>query len=179
VAAKKAGNTSKPASKRQAPARTAKPKTLEVGDPLPAFELLDQDGKQVASSSFKGKKLVLYFYPKDDTPGCTREACSFQDGLSQLKRLKAQVVGVSSDSVERHRKFAAKYHLTFPLLVDADKALANACGVIGEKVLYGKRTQGVIRTTLIVDGAGIVRHIFRKVKVDGHTDEVLDALAET
>jgi thioredoxin-dependent peroxiredoxin len=152
--------------------------TLNVGEPLPRFELHDQEGKLVASESFLGKRLVLYFYPKDDTPGCTREACGFQKVLTQLKKVKAQVVGVSADSVERHQRFADKYHLTFPLLVDTDRSLANACGVIGEKVLYGKRSIGVIRSTFIVDEQGIVRKVFRKVKVDGHVDEVLTALRE-
>jgi thioredoxin-dependent peroxiredoxin len=159
------------------PANTP-PGSLEVGAPLPAFQLINQAGKLVDAESLKGKRLVLYFYPKDDTPGCTREACGFQEGLGQIKKLKAQVVGVSSDSVERHQKFAAQYGLSFPLLVDADKVFANACGVIGEKVLYGKRSVGVIRSTFIIDEAGTIRRIFRNVKVDGHLEEVLAALKE-
>jgi peroxiredoxin Q/BCP len=129
-------------------------------------------------AEFRGKPLVLYFYPKDDTPGCTREACNFQEKLAEFKRAKVQVVGVSADSAERHRKFANKYGLQFPLLVDADRAFANACGVIGEKVLYGKRSIGVIRSTFIVDEKGIVRHVFRNVKVDGHAEQVKSALAD-
>jgi thioredoxin-dependent peroxiredoxin len=151
---------------------------IDVGDRLPAFELADQDGNHIKSSQLEGRRLVLYFYPKDDTPGCTQEACSFQENLNRLEKMKVQVVGVSSDSSERHRKFADKYHLGFPLLVDADRALANACGVIGEKVLYGRTSLGVVRTTLIVDESGVVRRVFRKVKVGGHTEEVIQALEE-
>ena len=152
------------------------PETLKAGMKLPAASLVDQDGKARALSGFKGSWLVLYFYPKDDTPGCTREACSFQENLGAITRMKANVVGISSDSAARHRKFADKYQLSFPLLVDEDRAFAVACGVVGEKVLYGKRSLGVIRTTFIVDDMGIVRRVFRKVRVEGHTEEVLDAL---
>jgi len=152
------------------------PETLKEGMKLPAASLVDQDGKACALSGFKGSWLVLYFYPKDDTPGCTREACSFQENLGAITRMKANVVGISSDSAARHRKFADKYQLSFPLLVDEDRAFAVACGVVGEKVLYGKRSLGVIRTTFIVDDMGIVRRVFRKVRVEGHTEEVLDAL---
>ena len=146
------------------------------GDNLPLAELLDQDGTPVSLSSFRGKNLVLYFYPKDDTPGCTREACCFQEKLSAFKKAKVVVVGVSADPVQRHRKFADKYGLSFPLLVDENKQFAAACGVIGEKVLYGKRSVGIVRTTFVVDKAGTIRRVFRKVKVDGHTDEVLAAI---
>jgi peroxiredoxin Q/BCP len=148
------------------------------GDRMPLAELLDQDGKSVNLSEFIGKPFVVYFYPKDDTPGCTREACGFQENLSGLKRAKARVVGISADSVQRHRKFADKYGITFPLLVDEDRKYMEKCGVIGEKVLYGKRSLGIIRTTFIVDKAGKIHRVFRKVKVDGHIDEVLEALAE-
>jgi peroxiredoxin Q/BCP len=151
---------------------------LAVGDPLPAARLLDQNGQVRDLADLRGKRLVLYFYPKDDTPGCTREACSFQENLASFKKAKVHVVGVSGDSVERHRKFADKYHLSFPLLVDADRKFATACGVIGEKVLYGKRSIGLIRSTFIVDENGTVRRIFRNVKVDGHTEQVKTALSE-
>lgn len=172
--------TPKAATQTRAPrmAHQSEPRTLEVGDPLPDFELANQAGRMVSSSTLRGRRLVLYFYPKDDTPGCTREACSFQEGLHQLKKLDTQVVGVSADSVERHQRFADKYHLTFPLLVDSDRSLARACGVLGEKVLHGKRSIGVIRSTFIVDEGGMVRHIFRNVKVDGHLEQVLTAVGQ-
>lgn len=149
---------------------------ISVGSALPKAKLLDQDGKSIELSQFKGSWLVVYFYPKDDTPGCTREACNFQEQLATFKRQSAVVVGVSPDNALRHRKFADKYGLTFPLLVDEDKSFATACGVIGEKVLYGKRSLGVIRSTLIVDPSGVIRQTFHKVKVDGHTEVVLQAL---
>lgn len=151
---------------------------LAEGDALPDCALLDQDGNVVKISSFRGSKLVLYFYPKDDTPGCTKEACSFQENLSGFRRAKAKVVGISADSSARHRKFADKYGLAFPLLVDEGKSYASTCGVIGEKVLYGKTSLGVIRTTFVVDREGKIFRIFRKVKVDGHTEAVLAALQQ-
>jgi peroxiredoxin Q/BCP len=149
---------------------------LGEGDALPDMELCNQDGSSVKLSSFKGTNLVLYFYPKDDTPGCTREACSFQENLGALRKAKAQVVGVSADPATRHRKFADKYGLTFPLLVDDERTLMTKLGVLGEKVLYGKKSIGIIRSTFVVDKTGIIRKVFRKVKVDGHTETVLEAL---
>lgn len=145
---------------------------------MPDVELPDQDGKPLKLSSLRGKKLVVYFYPKDDTPGCTREACSFQENLVRLRRRGVNLVGISADPVERHRRFADKYHLTFPLLVDQDRAYMTRCGVLGEKTLYGKKSIGVIRTTFVIDEKGRIRRIFRNVKVDGHTDQVLAALQE-
>ncbi|MGC4070009.1 MAG: peroxiredoxin [Polyangiaceae bacterium] len=151
---------------------------VDVGDSTSAGPVERSKRQTSRLSEFRGKPLVLYFYPKDDTPGCTREACNFQEELPEFKRLKVQVVGVSSDSAERHRKFADKYGLEFPLLVDADRAFANACGVIGEKVLYGKRSIGVVRTTFVVDKSGVIRHVFRSVKVDGHAEQVKAVLSE-
>jgi peroxiredoxin Q/BCP len=151
---------------------------LVEGARMPLAKLCDQDGKVVDLAELIGQPLVVYFYPKDDTPGCTREACSFQEYLGGLRKLKATVIGISADSVSRHRKFADKYGIKFPLLVDEDKSYMTKCGVIGEKVLYGKRSLGIIRTTFIVDQSGKIYRIFRKVKVDGHIDEVLTALKE-
>ncbi len=130
----------------------------------------------VKLSDFKGKKIVLYFYPKDDTPGCTREACSFQEHLGKIKKKGAVVVGVSADSVVSHEKFAGKYNLGFPLLSDETKKVCKAFGVWQEKSLYGRKFMGIVRSTFIIDEQGIVRHVFPKVKVDGHTQEILAVL---
>ncbi len=160
------------------PTKKSPPAALAEGDPMPDVELSDQDGKMFKLSSLRGRKLVVYFYPKDDTPGCTREACSFTENLTRFRRLGATVVGISADSAERHRKFTDKYQLGFPLLVDEGRRYAERCGVLGEKTLYGKTSIGVIRTTFVIDERGRVARIFRKVKVDGHTEEVLKSLKE-
>lgn len=148
------------------------------GDLMPDVELADQDGTPVRLSDLRGEKLVVYFYPKDDTPGCTREACSFQENLASFHRLGAKVVGISGDSSAKHRKFADKYSLSFPLLVDEGRAYAERCGVLGEKKLYGKTSIGVIRTTFVLDADGRIHRVFRNVKVDGHTEKVIQALTE-
>ena len=122
--------------------------------------------------------MVLYFYPKDDTPGCTREACAFRDQKAALKKRGAVVLGVSGDSVASHEKFRAKYKLNFPLLADPDKAVAKKYGAWGEKVLYGRKTVGMIRSTFVIDAEGVVRKVFPRVKVDGHDEQVLAALDE-
>ncbi len=150
--------------------------TLKVGDRAPQFALPTSDGSTVSLGDLKGKKVVLYFYPKDDTPGCTREACSFQENTGKLRRKGAVVLGVSADSVESHGKFAAKYGLSFPLLSDATKEVCKAYGVWQEKTLYGRKFMGIVRTTVVIDEQGRVQHIFPKVKVDGHTEEVLAVL---
>ncbi len=150
---------------------------LTVGVKAPDFSLPDGNGNQVSLSDFKGKKVVLYFYPKDMTSGCTREACSFQENLAAIKRKGAVVLGVSADSPTSHQKFSAKYELTFPIISDEAKELVKKFGVWKEKSMYGKKYMGIERTTFIIDEAGTIRHIFSKVKVDGHTDEVLKALA--
>ncbi len=151
---------------------------VKEGRPAPDFDLPSSDGGRVRLSDLKGKTVVLYFYPKDSTPGCTREACSFRDSQARLKKRGVVVLGVSPDSLPSHDKFREKYSLNFPLLSDADKAVAKKYGAFGEKVLYGKRTMGIIRSTFIIDGQGVVRRVFPKVKVDGHVDEVVKALAE-
>jgi peroxiredoxin Q/BCP len=149
---------------------------LKVGQKAPDFTVTDDKGEKVKLSDFKGRKVVLYFYPKDDTPGCTREACSFRDGISEIKARGAVVVGVSTDSVESHRKFKQKFDLNFPLLADTDKKIVEAYGTWKEKSMYGKTYMGIERTTFVIDEQGKIARIFNKVKVDKHYDEVLDAL---
>jgi len=149
---------------------------LKIGDKAPQFTLPTGDGKTLALKDLKGKKVVLYFYPKDSTSGCTKEACSFQESFSALKKKKAIVLGVSADSASSHAKFAAKYDLTFSLLSDEKKEVLKAYGVWKEKSMYGRKYMGIERTTFIIDEDGKIAQIFSKVKVDGHTEEVLAAL---
>ena len=148
---------------------------IKEGNKAPDFSATDQNGNKVKLSSFKGKKnVVLYFYPKDMTPGCTTEACDFRD---QLKKFKGtEILGVSIDSPERHQKFIEKYDLPFTLISDVDQKVVNKYGVWQEKKLYGRKFMGIVRSTFIIDKAGVVRKIFPKVKVKGHIDEVLEAL---
>jgi peroxiredoxin Q/BCP len=150
----------------------------DVGDKAPAFSLEDQSGKTVKLSDFKGKTVVLYFYPKDDTPGCTREACAFRDEHSALKKAGAVVLGVSPDSGPSHAKFAGKYKLPFPLLADTDHAISEKYGAWGEKSLYGRKFMGITRSTFLIDASGKVARVWPKVKVDGHVDQVLEAIRE-
>ncbi len=151
---------------------------LAVGQPAPDFSAPDDTGRTVRLSDFKGKKVVLYFYPKDDTPGCTKEACQFRDGAAEWRALGAVVLGVSIDSVESHQRFKQKFHLTFPLLSDADKRMVSAYGVWKQKSLYGRTFLGIERTTVLIDEQGRIAKIFPCVKVDGHLDEVLAALQQ-
>jgi peroxiredoxin Q/BCP len=150
---------------------------LEEGKKAPAFKLMDANGRTVTLADYAGKDLVLYFYPKDDTPGCTKEACGFRDSWRTLQKLGAIVVGVSPDSGASHQKFAAKYKLPFPLLSDPDKKAMTAYGAFGEKVMYGKKVQGVIRSTVWIGPDGKVRkHWARVAKAEAHPDQVLAAL---
>ena len=149
---------------------------LEIGQKAPSFSLPNQDGKIMRLSDFKGKKVVLYFYPKDDTPGCTKESCAFRDGLDEIHTSGAVVLGVSGDSVESHKKFAKKFNLHSPLLSDEKKTMLQAYGVWKEKSLYGRKFMGIERTTFIIDEQGKIDDIFQKVKVDGHLEEVLAEL---
>jgi peroxiredoxin Q/BCP len=151
---------------------------LEPGKRAPAFSLEASDGKKVALKDFKGKRVVLYFYPKDSTPGCTLEAQDFQRALPQLKKRNAVVLGVSRDSIASHCKFRDKYDLSFLLLSDPDNAAIEAYGAWGEKNLYGKKSIGIIRTTVVIDEDGKVKKVFPKVKVKDHVDAVLAALDE-
>jgi len=149
---------------------------LDVGDTAPDFELESDEGETVKLSDFRGKKVVLYFYPKDDTPGCTTEACEFRDRQPDLDTLGATVLGVSPDGVASHRKFKDKYGLTFTLLADPDHSVAEAYGAWGEKKMYGKTYEGVLRSTFIIDEEGKIEQVFAKVRPKGHGDQILDAL---
>ena len=148
----------------------------KVGSKAPAFKLQDDSGKPVSLADFKGKKVILYFYPKDSTPGCTTESCDFRDNLNRFVKSGAAVLGLSADSVESHRKFKAKQGLNFPLISDPDHKALEAFGVWQEKSLYGRKFMGIVRTTVIIDEEGKVARVFPKVKVAGHVDEVLAAL---
>ncbi|MBN1448352.1 MAG: thioredoxin-dependent thiol peroxidase [Bacteroidetes bacterium] len=148
----------------------------EVGKKAPAFTLPSVNGGNVSLKDFRGKNVVLYFYPKDSTPGCTKEACDFRDNFARLQAHGAVVLGVSADSVASHEKFRKKYELPFDLLSDESYAMLEKYGVRKQKKLYGRTFLGIERTTMLIDGEGVVRHIWPKVKVKGHVDEVLSAL---
>ncbi|MBQ7403439.1 MAG: thioredoxin-dependent thiol peroxidase [Lentisphaeria bacterium] len=149
---------------------------MKVGDTAPLFTLPDKDGQQVSLSDFSGKKVVLYFYPKDNTPGCTRQACAFGERFSEFQKRDVVVIGISKDSVESHRKFAEKYHLPFLLLSDPELQAIRAYGVWQEKKLYGKVSMGVVRTTFLIDEAGKIAKIMPKVKPDTNAEEILAEL---
>ncbi len=147
------------------------------GQKAPDFTLPADDGKKYSLSEFLGKKeVVLYFYPKDDTPGCTAEACAFRDSLSKLNSRGVQVLGVSLDDLDSHSKFRSKYSLNFPLLSDTDAKVSKAYGVYKEKNMYGKKFWGIERSTFVIDKQGRIKKAFRRVKVEGHIDEVMAAL---
>ena len=148
---------------------------LSVGDKAPAFSMKTDGGGKVSLSGLKGKTVVLYFYPKDDTSGCTAEACSFRDDQSAFNKLDAVVIGVSRDSVESHDKFKKKHDLNFQLGSDETGKVTEDYGVWVEKSMYGKKYMGIERATFLVDGKGVIRSVWRKVKVDGHADAVLTA----
>ena len=149
---------------------------LTVGDKAPEFSLPDETGKSVSLTGFKGKQVVLYFYPKDDTPGCTKEACGFRDSISPILKTGSVILGVSLDGRESHRKFIAKHQLPFSLLSDEDAKVSRAYGVYKEKNMYGKKYWGIERSTFVLDRAGSITAIYRKVKVDGHIEEVTAVL---
>jgi peroxiredoxin Q/BCP len=149
---------------------------LKPGAEAPAFSLPADDGRDVALEDLKGRKVVLFFYPKDDTTGCTTEACEFRDSWASVSRKGAVVLGVSPDGVKSHGRFRQKYELPFPLLADEDHAVAEAYGVWGEKSMYGRKYFGILRTTFIIDEAGRVAQVFQRVKPKGHAAEVLAAL---
>ena len=151
---------------------------ISVGDKAPAFSVADDSGAQVCLRDFKGRPVVLYFYPKDDTSGCTTEACGFRDHWNAVQKAGAVVLGVSPDGVASHQKFRAKYQLPFPLLADTDHAVAEAYGVWGKKSMYGRTYFGILRTTFLIDGKGRIAGVFEKVKPKGHAEEVLAALLE-
>jgi peroxiredoxin Q/BCP len=149
--------------------------SLKVGDKAPDFTLPTDGGGSISLKELKGKTVVLYFYPRDDTPGCTAEACAFRDSLPDFSKVEAEVVGISRDSVASHDKFKKKFKLPFPLASDEDGNVTEAYGVWVEKSMCGKKYMGIERATFLIDGKGVILDIWRKVKVDGHTDEVLKA----
>ncbi len=149
---------------------------LKVGKKAPDFSLPTGDGKVLSLKDFRGRKVVLYFYPKDDTPGCTREACSFEENLDAVRKKGAVVIGVSADSPDSHQKFAKKYGLRFPLVSDEKKDIVEAYGVWKQKSFMGRKYMGIERTTFVIDKEGKIQNMFEKVRVDGHTDQVLAAL---
>jgi peroxiredoxin Q/BCP len=149
---------------------------LKEGAKAPDFALESAEGARVALKDLKGKKVVLYFYPRDNTPGCTREAQAFRDALPRIKRKGAVVLGVSKDSIASHCRFRDQHGLNFPLLSDPEGTVIRAYGAWGEKNMYGKKSMGIVRSTVIIDEQGRVARVFPKVKVDGHADEVLAAL---
>lgn len=151
---------------------------VEEGTKAPAFSLKGDDGKTVKLSELKGKPVVLYFYPKDDTPGCTKEACNFRDRHSELTGLGAVVLGVSADSLESHQKFKTKYDLNFHLLSDPDHKVAEKYGAYREKNMYGKKSMGIVRSTFLIDSEGKLAKVWRSVKVDGHDEKVIAAIKE-
>lgn len=151
---------------------------IEVGKKAPAISLLDRNGKKRTLKEFLGSKVVLYFYPKDNTSGCTAESCDFRDEFPKFKKENAVIIGISPDSVESHKKFAEKFELPFVLLSDEEKKVLEKYGVWKEKSMYGKKYMGVERTTLIIDGNGMIRKIYNKVKVDGHVAAVANDLKE-
>jgi peroxiredoxin Q/BCP len=151
---------------------------LALGAKAPAFTAFNQDGEKVALKDFQGQWVVLYFYPKDLTPGCTTEACDFRDQQQLFKRSKVMVLGVSKDDAELHQKFIAKHGLSFDLLVDADGKICEKYGVWQEKSMYGKKYWGIIRSTFLIDPAGILQKVYSKVKVNGHVAQVLADLKE-
>ncbi|MEQ9408883.1 MAG: thioredoxin-dependent thiol peroxidase, partial [Fuerstiella sp.] len=149
---------------------------IEAGQKAPAFTLKATDGSKVKLSDLKGKPVVLYFYPKDDTPGCTKEACAFRDRQSELQELDVVVLGVSPDDVASHEKFTQKFDLNFPLLADTDHKVAEKYGAWREKNMYGKKSMGIKRSTFLIDANGIVARVWKAVRVDGHDGQVIDAV---
>jgi thioredoxin-dependent peroxiredoxin len=149
---------------------------IEAGQPAPDFTLPADDGRKVRLTEQRGSPVALYFYPRDDTPGCTKEACAFRDRQPELQRLGARVFGVSTDDVASHVKFREKYQLNFPLLADHDHQVAERYGAWREKNLYGKKSWGVARSTFLIDAEGVVNQVWKRVSVDGHDEQVLAAL---
>ena len=147
--------------------------SLKIGDKVPDFKAKDQNGNTFSLSSLRGKKVVLYFYPKDDTPGCTAEACNLRDNYSDLKKKGYEIIGISSDDEKSHQKFISKFELPFGLLADTDKKIHEIFGTWGEKSMYGRKYMGTIRTTFIIDEKGILEEIIDKVKTDDHTAQIL------
>ncbi|HZG00450.1 MAG TPA: thioredoxin-dependent thiol peroxidase [Chitinophagales bacterium] len=150
---------------------------LQEGDKAPNFKGKDQNGDTVQLADFKGKKLILFFYPKDDTPGCTATACNLRDNNKELLKKGFAIVGISADDEASHRKFADKYNLPFPLIADTDKKMLEAYEAWGEKNLYGKISTGVLRKTYVIDENGVIEKIFKRVQTDNHTEQILNAVS--
>ena len=151
--------------------------SVEVGDKAPDFTLPSDGGGKVSLKALKGKTVVLYFYPKDDTSGCTAESCAFRDALPNFSKAMAEIIGISRDTVASHDKFKAKYGLTFPLAADEEGKVCEAYGTWVEKSMYGRKYMGIERSTFLIDAKGVVRNVWRKVKVPGHAEAVLEAAA--
>ncbi len=150
---------------------------LQAGDPAPDFTMEADKGGSVSLADLRGKTVVLYFYPKDDTPGCTRESCAFRDHYPTFQNQDVLIFGVSCDSIPSHEKFSAKFDLPFPLLSDPDTSVSTAYGVYKEKTNYGRKYMGIERSTFVIDGEGLISRIYRNVKVDGHVEKVLDEVS--
>ncbi|MBZ5665517.1 MAG: thioredoxin-dependent thiol peroxidase [Acidobacteriia bacterium] len=146
---------------------------MQVNDKSPDFSTTDENGKEVALKDFRGKTVVLYFYPKADTPGCTKEACGFRDSYAAIKKTGVVLLGISKDTAASQKKFQEKFSLPFPLLADPEKKIANLFGVVKEKNMYGKKVKGIARTTFVIGPDGKIKHIFNNVKAEGHAEEVL------
>ncbi len=181
-AKKAAAAAKKKASAKKAAATTSKAtaskatSALTVGAPAPAFSLAGSDGTTHTLAQYRGRPVVLFFYPKDNTPGCTVEACDFRDNLGRAQKAGAVVLGVSRDSLKSHDGFRAKFSLNYPLLSDPDRSAHLAYGAWGKKVMYGKEVEGTIRSTFLIDAKGVLRQAWTKVKVNGHADEVISAV---
>lgn len=150
--------------------------TLKIGQQAPDFKAIDQDGKSIGLSSFKGSKVILYFYPKADTPGCTAESCNLRDNYDDLMNKGYQIIGVSADSVTKQKKFAEKYNLPFRLIADENKEVIKAYGAWGVKKMYGKDYEGIIRTTIVIDEKGEILKIFDKVDTKNHAEQIMEAM---
>lgn len=149
---------------------------LKAGDKAPDFSGIDQDGNTISLSDYRGKKLILFFYPKDNTPGCTAEACNLRDNYEDLTKRGFSLLGVSPDSERKHQNFIQKYDLPFPLLADTEKEVLKAYGVWGPKQMYGRTYDGVYRTTFVIDEKGVIEEVFTKVKTKAHTEQILEAV---
>jgi len=151
---------------------------MDINDKAPEFSLLDQDENKVSLKDFRGKTVVLYFYPRADTPGCTKESCEFRDTDRKIQKAGAVILGISADTPKAQKKFQDKYHLPFTLLADTDKKVCNAFDVIKEKNMYGRKVMGIARTTFVIGPDGKIAHIFKNVKPEGHAEQVLEYLKE-
>lgn len=150
--------------------------SLQIGDLAPDFKLISDENKVISLNELRGNNIVLYFYPKDNTPGCTKEACEFRNRIHEFQQNNAKIIGISKDNPLKHQKFKAKYALPFNLLADENADVCEAYGVINTKSLFGRSFLGITRSTFLIDSKGIIRAIWRKVKINGHTDEVLHEL---